>query len=198
MSKEVWAARAAGLPPFEEGEAGREAGRAEGLAFPEGDVLQGAEKVRGEAESLLERLIALLQEARFLAESLREAAGEGERAVFLCGELGAVTGELVALEGRMRKCLAGLPGVADMVTLARILDRGEEGPLASRLEQVGRLASGVLQIQAANEKLFFLLGMGMERYLSVVAEASGGWIPYDRHGARRWTQGWGKRTLYRT
>ncbi|MBC7254007.1 MAG: hypothetical protein H5T72_08570 [Actinobacteria bacterium] len=154
--------------------------------------------MRGEAESLLEKLIALLQEARFLAESLREAAGEGERAAFLCGELDAVTGELVSLEERMRKCLAGLPGVVDMVALARILDRGEEGPLASRLEQVGRLASEVLQLQAANERLFFLLGMGMERYLGVVAEASGGWMPYDRRGARRWTLGWGTRTLYRT
>lgn len=171
-----------------------------GAGFPDsaGDVLPRAEKLRGEAESLLERLIALLHEASLLAESLRDATGDGERAAFLCGELGAVTRELAALNGRMRKCLDGLPGVGDMAALARILDRGEEGPLTARLELVGKLASEVLQLQTANEKLFFLLSEGLERYLCLLAEALGGWMPYDRCGLRRWALGWKKKTLYST
>lgn len=197
MSEERESPRAYGPAFCGGGEAGCDKGRGGRLPFPEMDVLPRAEKVRGEAESLLERLIALLQEARLLAESLRDAAGDGERAAFLCGELGSVTGELAVLDGRMRRCLSGLPEVEDMAALARILDRGEEGPLTSLLERVGRLASEVLQLQAANEKLFFLLSTGMERYLGLLAEASGGWIPYDRCGARRWAQGWEKRTLYR-
>ncbi|MDI6874887.1 MAG: hypothetical protein QME89_06150 [Actinomycetota bacterium] len=203
MSEEKARARLSGLP-FTRGHAAGVEGfrkgevRMAGWTAARGALYPRAEEVRGEVESLLEKLIALLQEARLLAESLREAAGEQGRTSRLCGELDAVTGELEALGTRMKNCLAGFPEGIDMPALARLLDRGEDGPVTSRLEHVGRLAAEVLQRQAANEKLFFLLGAGMERYLSVVAEASGGWVPYDCSGARRWTRGWEKRTLYST
>ena len=157
-----------------------------------GEVYALAESVREEAEAILERLVALLQEARLLAEGLREAAsrGERERMARLSGGLQAVAGEMRALDGRVNRCLQRLPRGTDFAALARWLDRGGEGEMTARLELAGKLAAEVLQLQTANEKLFFLLEKGSSRFLDVLAESSGRWVPYGRDGTRRWQEGW--------
>ncbi|MEJ5186894.1 MAG: hypothetical protein WHT46_07430 [Candidatus Geothermincolales bacterium] len=162
------------------------------------EEVYAAESVREEAEAILERLVALLQEARLLAEGLREAAsrGERERMARLGGGLQAVAGEMRALDERVDRCLRRLPPGTDFPALARLLDRGGKGEMTDRLELAGRLAAEVLQLQTANEKLFFLLEKGSTRFLDVLAEASGRWVPYGPDGSRKWSDNWTGRSSY--
>lgn len=164
----------------------------------EGEVYAAAESVREDAEAILERLVALLQEARLLAEGLREAASRGERERLnrLGGGLMAVAGEMRALDDRVSRCLRRLPPGTDFATLVRWLDREREGEMTARLNLAGKLAAELLQLQTANEKLFFLLEKGSSRFLDVLAEASGRWVPYGRDGTRRWNEGWAERKSY--
>lgn len=164
----------------------------------EGEVYAAAESVRDEAEAILERLVALLQEARLLAEGIRDAASQGqrERLTRLGGDLLAVAGEMRALDERVARCLRRLPEGTDFATLVRWLDREREGEMTARLDLAGKLAAELLQLQTANEKLFFLLEKGAARFMDVLAEASGRWVPYGRDGTRRWTDGWGERNSY--